>query len=175
MNSNNSNMTPGNNQTSSVPQTTKMTIPQAFSIIDTKVRSLQLQVEDLKQNQGSSSNNLDQESSAIALKEVVDEYETRFQMFTNELSELTQTVASLATTVTKLQTYTMDVNSMLLSMIIDKEGNKSPIDWKKIKDTNEQDTEAKETTEISLQNIEEDMVEDVSQGDDNATVEMTEF
>lgn len=113
-------------ETPSITQTamSKMTIPQAFSLIDVKIKNLQLQMDEYKSHGSKPSSSEETKHSNDELKEVVEEYETRFEMITKELSELTQTIASLATTVTKLQTYTMDVNKLLLDRLFEGESTK---------------------------------------------------
>ena len=123
----NLNSTSSPSEAPSITQTamSKMTIPQAFGLIDVKIRNLQLQMDEYKSHgSNDSSSDKTEKNSNNDLKEVVEEYETRFEMITKELSELTQTIASLATTVTKLQTYTMDVNKLLLDRLFEGESTK---------------------------------------------------
>jgi hypothetical protein len=88
-----------------------MTLPQAFSIIDTKILKLSEELEKIKSSP--TMNNTQQdgfikaEQEASFMKELVDEYETRFEMIAEQINTLNNTVL-------KLHTYTMEVNQKLL-------------------------------------------------------------
>lgn len=73
-------------------QPTGLTLQQVIALIDKRLINLETQ----KVIEGDTE-----------MDDMVDEYENRFNILANEISELKQTILSL-------QTYTMDVNKMLL-------------------------------------------------------------
>lgn len=79
---------PQQNQT----QPTGLTLQQVIALIDKRLINLETQKVDEKHSE---------------MDDMLDEYENRFNILANEISELKQTILSL-------QTYTMDVNKMLL-------------------------------------------------------------
>jgi hypothetical protein len=72
-------------------QASGLTLQQVIALIDRRLTTLE-------------TNNVDENSSA--LDDMSEEYESRFTILANEISELKQTILSL-------QTYTMDVNKIL--------------------------------------------------------------
>jgi len=83
----------------------KLTLQEVISVFDTRITSL----EQLSNSStgGKSSNTLSNIAENGEITEVLDEFNHRFEVIANEISELKETLL-------KLQTYTMDVNRMLL-------------------------------------------------------------
>jgi hypothetical protein len=78
-------------QPSQPSQANGLTLQQVIALIDRRLTTLE-------------TNNVDDNS--LVLDDMSEEYESRFTILANEISELKQTILSL-------QTYTMDVNKML--------------------------------------------------------------
>jgi hypothetical protein len=106
------------------PQQTGFTLPQAISVIDTRLVTLERFMRETKNNQIIQDSPVQykiQETSQIErvaersetgisidfFNQVVDEFNERFSLFAQEISDMKDIVL-------KLQTYTMDVNKTLL-------------------------------------------------------------
>jgi hypothetical protein len=106
------------------PQQTGFTLPQVISVIDTRLVTLEKFMRETKNNQINQESPIQyniQETSQIErssertetgisvefFNQVVDEFNERFSLFAQEISEMKDIVL-------KLQTYTMDVNKTLL-------------------------------------------------------------
>ena len=106
------------------PQQTGFTLPQVISVIDTRLVTLERFMRETKNNQIIQDSPVQykiQETSQIQLSDertetgisveffnqVVDEFNERFSLFAQEISDMKDIVL-------KLQTYTMDVNKTLL-------------------------------------------------------------
>ena len=86
-------------------QSTKLTLQEVISLFDKRINALE---ESRKLSEGSvSRGTLGVIEDGTAISNVLDEFNHRFEMLANEISDLKETVL-------KLQTYTMDVNKMLL-------------------------------------------------------------
>jgi len=128
----NSNLKPGQTASqsnskpvvSAAPQQTGFTLPQVISVIDTRLVTLEKFMRETKNhqvNQGLPVHYKIQETSQIEqadektenvisidfFNQVIDEFNERFSLFAQEISEMKDIVL-------KLQTYTMDVNKTLL-------------------------------------------------------------
>lgn len=93
------------NQVVNAEPAKKLTLQEVISVFDTRITALETEI---KSSNGSISSkglsNIDENSEIVG---VLDEFNHRFEMIANEMSELKNTLL-------KLQTYTMDVNKMLL-------------------------------------------------------------
>lgn len=98
------------------PNNQGFTLPQVIALVDKRLVSLESFVKDFKDttptNLNSSSGGVISNTEQLVLKEVfqavVEEFNNRFDILAVELNNLKDTVL-------KLQTYTMEVNSMLLN------------------------------------------------------------
>lgn len=105
---------------SPVPSNSGLTLPQVISLVDTRLIRLEQFMKDTQENnttykpvvefKDSSSNIISAESDPdqlTDLNEILEEYNNRFVLLAEEMAQLKDTIM-------KLQTYTMDVNKMLL-------------------------------------------------------------
>ena len=106
---------------SSDPSNTGLTLPQVISLVDTRLIRLEQFMKDTKENNNNTYKPViefrDSESNIVSsesdpeqltdLNEILEEYNNRFVLLAEEM-------AMLKDTIMKLQTYTMDVNKMLL-------------------------------------------------------------
>jgi len=100
-----------------MPPAGGLTLPQVIALVDTRLIKLERFMKETQENglpEGSSSPTVRfdiEESTATAensnLSQVLQEYEQRFMVLAEEMAQLKDTLM-------KLQTYTMDVNKMLL-------------------------------------------------------------
>lgn len=81
-----------------------LTLPQVIALVDRRLVALETGMRDLTQNAGQSQPNVDVPSN---LTEVLDEFNGRFDTLAEEIGNLKNIVLSL-------QSYTMDVNKLLL-------------------------------------------------------------
>mgnify|MGYP001032221593 CR=1 FL=1 len=93
---------PQQQQTSAKP----MTLPQVLKILDSRLSTLEKSAKDTVPSESVNSNIVVQEETN-AIKEILNEYDERFQMLAGEIQEMKSALM-------KLQTYTMDVNKTLL-------------------------------------------------------------
>lgn len=92
-----------------------LTLPQVISLVDTRLTKLEKFMKDTQEKGVQPSEKLVQFTSvtptehedSVDLSQVLEEYNNRFMMLAQEMGELKDTIM-------KLQTYTMDVNKMLL-------------------------------------------------------------
>jgi len=88
-----------------------LTLPQVIALVDTRLVTLEKFMKETQENKGSVrfdlSEQTSQDSQGDDITQVLSEYESRFMLLAEEM-------ASLKDTLMKLQTYTMDVNKMLL-------------------------------------------------------------
>jgi hypothetical protein len=88
-------------QQNNQPPQLKLTIPQALSILESRITKLELSSNsDQHINSKNTNENIESDSS---LKEIINEYESRFELLINEINNIKDTVF-------KLQTFTMEVN-----------------------------------------------------------------
>lgn len=97
-------------QLNNQPSQLKLTLPQALSILESRITKL----ESLSSSSDKELNT--KENNDIDLKELVNEYENRFELLINEINNLKDTVF-------KLQTFTMEVNKDLYENIKKTEKN----------------------------------------------------
>jgi hypothetical protein len=76
-----------------------LTLPQVIALVDTRLTTLETFMKNSDSNQSNSSSEIN--------AEILDDYESRFQMLATEITEMKEIVL-------KLQTFTMDVNKRLL-------------------------------------------------------------
>ena len=93
---------PQQQQTAAKP----MTLPQVLKILDSRLSTLEKSAKDTVPSESVNSNIVVQEETN-AIKEILNEYDERFQMLAGEIQEMKSALM-------KLQTYTMDVNKTLL-------------------------------------------------------------
>ena len=79
-----------------------LTLPQVIAVVDKRLSTLEV----FMQNQSQSNENQTSEAPE-GIKEILDEYASRFDIIADEL-------ALLKDTILKLQTYTMEVNKTLM-------------------------------------------------------------
>ena len=88
-----------------------LTLPQVIALVDTRLVTLEKFMKETQENKGSVrfdlSEQTSQDSQGDDITQVLSEYESRFMLLAEE-------IAGLKDTLMKLQTYTMDVNKMLL-------------------------------------------------------------
>ena len=86
-----------------------LTLPQVITLVDRRLTNLETQMKGVLENPAPTSNNALSELPEIPsnLKEVLDEFNERFEILADELSNLKNIVLNL-------QSYTMDVNKTLL-------------------------------------------------------------
>lgn len=88
-------------QPSSANNTSGLTLQQVISLFDRRIIHLESSLKDAAQDEEPGS------SSINNLSEIIDEFNSRFELFAQEIGGLKDTII-------KLQTYTMEVNKMLL-------------------------------------------------------------
>jgi len=106
---------PTSNANNSINGQQGLTLPQVIALVDTRLTKLETFMKKSEQNpahpvlhnsQGLSPIS-EKEDSIENLNEIIDDFQQRFIMLATE-------IGSLKDTILKLQTYTMDVNKMLL-------------------------------------------------------------
>jgi hypothetical protein len=90
------------NISSNIPPANGLTLPQVISLVDTRLTKLESSFKAFE----SSENPINSEY----LTPILDEFNSRFMLLAEEM-------ASLKDTLMKLQTYTMDVNTLLLEKL----------------------------------------------------------
>ncbi len=92
---------------SSVPDTSrKLTLPEVISVFDKRISKLE---ENIKSTSNQTSNAMQALSDAPSnINEILGEFNMRFEVLADEISTLKDTIL-------RLQTFTMDVNKMLLN------------------------------------------------------------
>jgi len=106
--------TPKQSQSQSQSQN-GLTLPQVISLVDTRLTKLEKFMKDTQEKGFQPSEKSVQftpvtpseQEDSVDLSQVLEEYNNRFMMLAQEMGELKDTIM-------KLQTYTMDVNKMLL-------------------------------------------------------------
>ena len=93
---------------------TGLTLQQFISALDKRVASLE-----------TSLNTTIKDSTEPTVTDIIDEFNTRFEMFATEIADMKDMIL-------KLQSYTMDVNKMLLEERIDILSDVNPNNKKKI-------------------------------------------
>lgn len=88
------------------PAAKPMTLPQVLKILDSRLSTLEKSAKDTVPSESVNSNIAVQEENNT-IKEILNEYDERFQMLAGEIQEMKSALM-------KLQTYTMDVNKILL-------------------------------------------------------------
>ena len=113
--------TPNTSQQTNNPQPSGFTLPQVITVIDNRLVALEKFMRESKQNtnihknenaiqyeiQEKQNSNSINNVSINDLNSIINEFNSRFELFANEISELKDIVL-------KLQSYTMDVNKILL-------------------------------------------------------------
>lgn len=96
------------------PEQTGLTLPQVIALIDTRLIKLEKFMKDTTDSERTvqfattpMDNNTVLQENEVDLNSILDDFNNRFIMLAEE-------IASLKDTLMKLQTYTMDVNKMLL-------------------------------------------------------------
>jgi hypothetical protein len=96
------------------PQQSGLTLPQVVSLIDKRLIQLETFMKETKDSTGKKVTFEDSSASAVRstdsdpnLSKVIDEFNTRFDIFAEEISNLKDIVL-------KLQSYTMEVNKTLM-------------------------------------------------------------
>ena len=91
----------------SVPDTSrKLTLPEVISVFDKRISKLE---ENIKSTSNNTSNAMQASSDTPSnLNEILSEFNMRFEVLADEISTLKDTIL-------RLQTFTMDVNKMLLN------------------------------------------------------------
>lgn len=86
-----------------------LTLPQVIAVVDKRLSTLEvfMQTQTQRQNQQPNENPQSSVEAPEGLKEILDEYASRFDIIADEL-------AMLKDTILKLQTYTMEVNKTLM-------------------------------------------------------------
>ena len=92
---------------------TALTLPQVINVIDRRIIALETFVKETKENSVSSntnfnSNNGENDLDTETINSILQEFSSRFDILAEEIGNLKDTVL-------KLQTYTMDVNKMLVN------------------------------------------------------------
>ena len=103
-------------QTLNKVPTSKITVPQALAILDSRLAKLEK-----SPLQSSSTAVKESDDDNLQLKELVSEYENRFELLVNEINNLKDTVF-------KLQTFTMEVNKDMYEKIKNPQENGLEID-----------------------------------------------
>jgi predicted transcriptional regulator len=112
---------PNTSQQTNNPQPSGFTLPQVITVIDNRLVALEKFMRESKQNtnihnnehafnyeiQEKQNSNSINNVSINDLNSIINEFNSRFELFANEISELKDIVL-------KLQSYTMDVNKILL-------------------------------------------------------------
>jgi hypothetical protein len=120
---------PGSTNSTNKDMNSALTLPQVIKLVDIRLTNLEKSVTEIR----SSSNGLYDDTKVLQnkditsnlefdskLKEVIDEFDKRYEMLAQEVVELKDIVL-------RLQTYTMDVNKMLIeerSQIMEELGKK---------------------------------------------------
>lgn len=99
---------PSENNTPAPPIATGLTLPQVIQIVDNRLINLERFMRETKErNVSQPQQSTEDGSSTIDLSEVVEEFDNRYKMLAEEISNLKNIVLSL-------QSYTMEVNKTLL-------------------------------------------------------------
>ena len=90
-------------------QPSGLTLPQVIALVDTRLIKLEKFMKDTQEtpNERSVSFSDETNTQTTDLSQILDEYNSRFMLIAEEMAQLKDTLM-------KLQTYTMDVNKMLL-------------------------------------------------------------
>lgn len=102
----------------SIPQPNGLTLPQVIALIDTRLIKLEKFMKDSSESGertvrftqdivSSSDTSTNMDENEVDISAILDDFNSRFMMLAEEIS-------SLKDTLMKLQTYTMDVNKMLM-------------------------------------------------------------
>lgn len=83
----------------------KLTLPEVISVFDKRISKLE---ENLKSASGQASSSIPVSDAPSNLNEILSEFNMRFEVLADEISTLKDTIL-------RLQTFTMDVNKMLLN------------------------------------------------------------
>ena len=103
------NITTQTEQPVSNGQPTGFTLPQVIAVIDKRLVNLEKGIADIKNNtvHSEQSNTSINNTQSQEIYDCLDEYNSRFEILTQEINELKNIIINL-------QSYTMDVNKMLL-------------------------------------------------------------
>jgi hypothetical protein len=118
-----------------------LTLPQVISNLDTRIKDLEIRTP-------SSLNGVD----AVFTSNVLDEFNSRFEILANELSDLKDTIM-------KLQTYTMEVNKSLYDdriQILSDVGNQSIVTSNTNDITTNDTNQPNSPTSIDIKNLAEE-------------------
>lgn len=118
-----------------------LTLPQVISNLDTRIKDLEIRTP-------SSLNGVD----AVFTSNVLDEFNSRFEIIANELSDLKDTIM-------KLQTYTMEVNKSLYDdriQILSDVGNQSVVTSNTNDITTNDTNQPNSPTSIDIKNLAEE-------------------
>ena len=96
-------MQPQQQQTGAKP----MSLPQVLKMFDSRLVTLEKSTNEAKPNSSTVESQIVSQEETNAIKEILNEYDERFQMLAGEIQEMKSALM-------KLQTYTMDVNKTLL-------------------------------------------------------------
>ena len=91
-------------QPTKIPKSTQMTLPQMLQIIDARIGKLEMFMQESLNTDKNKTKDVDNEALSANL---INEYESRFQLLATEVNDIKDTLI-------KLQTFTMDVNKKLL-------------------------------------------------------------
>ena len=100
----NSSRSTTSNPTVDQSQPRKLTLPEVVANFDQRISNLEKDIHSTSQMSNTMSNSIQSDE----LRNILNEYNERFEMIANEISNMKDTLLSL-------QTYTMDVNKMLLN------------------------------------------------------------
>uniref|UniRef100_A0A6C0JJY2 Uncharacterized protein n=1 Tax=viral metagenome TaxID=1070528 RepID=A0A6C0JJY2_9ZZZZ len=98
---------PSNVTNTVTPSPTGFTLPQVIAVIDSRLTTLEKNMRDGVSVSNGNNIDLEQTVSVSDFSNVVDEFNSRFAMFAEEISEMKDIVI-------KLQSYTMEVNKTLM-------------------------------------------------------------
>jgi hypothetical protein len=104
---------PSATNTQPVPSSNPMTLQQVISLLDKRIITLETQIK----NNVSTDTGVDTTTNNASIMEYINEFQHRFNMLADEINNIKDTVI-------KLQTYTMDVNRLLIEERIQNVSNK---------------------------------------------------
>lgn len=84
-----------------------MSLPQVLKLFDSRLATLEKATKEAKPESSTVESQIISQEETNAIKEILNEYDERFQMLAGEIQEMKSALM-------KLQTYTMDVNKTLL-------------------------------------------------------------
>lgn len=86
-----------------------LTLPQVIAVVDKRLMTLEAFMQNYHATESIKPTTMSQDSGEVSeqIKEILDEYSSRFDIIADEL-------ASMKDTIMKLQTYTMEVNKTLM-------------------------------------------------------------